>query len=111
MLRERDTHHLFWERHDYHQRPLNLLRGLVVARNVLIQPHRDLHAELDSPPRPHAPLAHNIINHLSNQVFHHPLDPAFETVEYLFQVASPEALELGDHLSRQLNYLVGSYES
>lgn len=110
MERQRNDHHLFWERRHYKQRPLEKLRGLVVARNVLIQPHRELHADMGPPIQPSRPLAHGIINHLAQVELVHPLDAAFETVDFLHRVGNAETIILADHLTEQLNYLVGSYE-
>lgn len=106
----RDNHHFFYNRADCHQRPLNLLRGLVIARSVLVVAHKELHANLPPPPLPNRPLAHNIVNHLSQQTFRHPLDAAFETVDYLMTIKTPESLPLAEHIGEQIGYLVGSYE-
>lgn len=110
MERVRNDHHLFYERKWYHQRPLNHLRNLVVARSVLIVPHNELHANMPPPPLPSKNLAHNILNHLYQQTFNHPLDVVFETVDYLTTIKTPESLPLAEHLTEQLNYLVSSYE-
>lgn len=110
MEAQRNDHHFLWERRHYKQRPYQALRNLVVARNVLIQPHRELHAALDPPIQPSRPLAHGILNHLATVDLVHPLDSAFETVDYLHQVGNAETIILADHLTEQLNYLVGSYE-
>ena len=110
MERLRNDHHFFYERRWYHQRPLNLLRSFVVARSVLIVPHNDLHANMSPPPMPSKNLAHNILNHLQDQTFRHPLDAAFETVDYLATIKTPESLPLAEHIGEQIGYLVGSYE-
>jgi len=111
MYPERNTHHAFWERHDYRQKPLSLLRGLVVARNVLVVAHKELHANLAPPPMPTRPLAHNIVNYLEDKRFSQPLDVMFHTVDYLHKVANSETLVLASHLEQQLGYLVGqAYE-
>lgn len=110
MEQLRNTHHFFYERGWYRQRPLNHLRSLVVARSVLIVPHNDLHANMSPPPTPSRNLAHNLINHLSQATFHHPLDAAFETVDYLMTIKTPESLPIAENIGEQIGYLVGSYE-
>lgn len=110
MEAQRNNHHFFWERRHYRQRPLEKLRGLVVAKNVLVQPHNELHSDLEPPIMPSRPLAHGIINHLAKVELVHPLDSAFETLSYLHSVGNAETIILADHFTEQLNYLVGSYE-
>ena len=110
MERERNNHHFIYEKRWCRQRPLNHLRNLIVARSVLIVPHNDLHANMPPPPLPSNPLAHNIINHLTQQTFKHPLDVAFETVDYLMTIKTSESLPLAEHIGEQIGYLVSSYE-
>lgn len=106
----RNDHHFFYEKRWYKQRPFQALRNLVVARSVLVIPHNELHANLDPPLQPSRPLAHGIINHLNGRELNHPLDGAFETVDYLHKIGNAETLMIAEHLTEQLNYLVGSYE-
>lgn len=110
MEYQRNTHHFFYEGRWYKQKPFNALRNLVVARNVLLVPHNNLHAETDPPIQPSRPLAWGIINHLNQAELSHPLDAAFETVNYLHAVGNAETIMLADNLTEQLGYLVGSYE-
>jgi len=112
MSPERNTHHAFWERHDYRQKPLSHLRGLVLARNVLVVNHNELHANVAPPPMPSRPLAHNIVNYLEDKRFYQPLDAMFYTMDYLQKVGNPETLAIAENLERQIGYLAGEgYES
>ena len=106
-MRERNDHHFWYPRNDYHGKPFNHLRGLVIAKSVLIEPHRELHANLDPPPRPNAPLAHNIVDYLSDQRFNQPLDSAFHVIDYCVKVGNPETLAIAEHIGQQIGYLIG----
>jgi len=107
---ERNNHHPFYNRADFRGKPLQTLRKLTVAKNVLIVPHNDLHGELPPPPMPSRPLAFNIVRYIENETDPHPLAKIFSTVEYLQAIRTPEAVPIAEHLNAQLNYLVGSYE-
>ena len=106
----RDRHHLFFERHDYRQKPLAVLRRLVVADSVDRAWHKELHANVGPPPMPSRPLAHNILNHLEEHAYTQPLDNAFTTVDYLVKVGSPDTLAIAENLQAQLAYLVRGYD-
>lgn len=110
MEAPRNNHHFFWEGRWYKQKPFDALRHIVVARNVLVVPHNDLHANTEPPIQPSRPLAWGILNHLNQAELVHPLDSAFETVSYLHSVGNAETIMLAENLTEQLNYLVGSYE-
>lgn len=102
---ERNDHHFLWEKSRYHGNPLNTLRGMLVAREVLVVRHNDLHAALAPPPLPSRPLAHNMIDHLKQRPAEGQFDAAFNAMEYLQQVATYEALGLAEHFEEQLRRL------
>lgn len=106
-MERRNSHHIFWERRDYRSKPFNALRQLVVAKNVLIVQHDELHANLDPPEKPSRPLVWNILNHLEEHDYRQPLDNVFATMDYLQQVGNPETLVLADHIQQQLGYIAG----
>jgi len=68
--------------------------------------HRELHANVEAPPRPHRPLAWNMVHHLSEQPYSG-LDLVFSAVEYLREVGNVETLTLADNFVRQLGYVAG----
>ena len=101
----RDTHHCFWIRRSYHHRPFNLLRELVVCRNVLIQPHNNLHATMSPPPKPPTELAWNIVDYLDGRGSFE-LDSVFYTIDYLAKLATDEARTLTEHLTQQVGFFI-----
>lgn len=107
MYPERNTHHAFWERHDYAGKPYNALRQALKAE-VQIDAHRNLHAELMPPPKPSRPLTYNILNHLEEHQYSQPFDNIFTAVDYLVKVGNPESLALSEHLIQQLGYVARS---
>lgn len=106
MSLERNTHHFLFERHDYRQKPYAQLRQLVVAKNVLVVKHNELHANIGPPPKPDRPLAYNLLNYLESERATQPFDEAFLCIDYLMKVANPDSLALAEHLSEQIGYLI-----
>ena len=91
---------------EYHKKPLNHLRGILIARSVLVVQHRELHANVEPPPRPDAPLAHNIVDYLSDQRFNQPFDEIFMTMDYLQKIGRPDTIAIAENLGRQVGHLM-----
>lgn len=96
---ETNKHHLFYSHADYKRQPFNTLRSLVVARNIAVPWHRELHATLDIPPRPSRGLAWNIIDNIDRR------EPVMSTIDYIGSIVSNEALALHEHLLHQMYYI------
>lgn len=101
---ERNNHHPFFERGWYRTPVLKELRGLVVAREVLIPRHNQLHAEVPPPPIPSHALAANLVNHLGGRALPR-MDSLFAANDYLMAVRSDEAIQIADNLQTQMGYL------
>lgn len=105
-----NDHHFWFEQRNYRSKPLSYLRGLVIAKNVQVVWHNELHANVPPPPIPSRPLAYNLINHIEEHTYSQPLDTAFSTIDYLVKVGNHETIPIAENMTLQISYLIRGYD-
>lgn len=116
MEREVNRHHAFFTRCWYktpQERALRSHKGLIVPMWVPI--HKDLHAEVQAPPKPNARVLAQSLHYLDSLpevVTNDPVRCIGELAEYLYTRTDKLAERIGENLAKQLVYIQeGFYDS
>jgi hypothetical protein len=114
MSPEQNSHHLFWTRREYltHlEKNLREHRGFVLPIDV--EAHRELHADLNPPPKPNARQIRHLLGEVGDfQLGRGRLYCVYHAIDF-FNVMShshnelyqANALDIAEHLETQLHYL------
>lgn len=113
MERPFNHHHVLWNRVWYKtslERALRSHDGLVVP--ILVPVHKELHANIDAPPKPDRDLiigSLEMLDDLPQSVVTNPLETVNTYAEWLLARQAKLAGRIGANLMRQIPYLEEGY--
>lgn len=108
-LREYNEHHMFWNRAWYKQGGLRVLRNDPLVRNEMFIPvHKELHANLNAPPKPSPELtigALSVLRELRDEGFTEPVGVHMALAEYMLGQDTNLGKRIGHHILHQAGYV------
>jgi hypothetical protein len=108
MERQFNKHHALWQRRWYKSPAEKAIRGhqALVIPKLWVPVHKQLHAELQAPPKPPANLIYGMLSHLEGKRLTNPIDGIRHTIDYLDTQESSKAERLEQHLIQQLGFIM-----